>query len=199
MSDSKPLYVYRQKRNFQKTAEPYGKHPGPGEAPIFVVQKHQASTLHYDFRIEVDGVLKSWAIPKGPSLDPKDKRLAVPTEDHPFDYADFEGTIPEGEYGGGTVLIWDEGTYSLLPDKKGELIPVQEGLEKGHVTIFLHGKKLKGGFALKRFKTGKDEAWLLIKMADEEATTDRNPVRDEPLSGRSGKSLEQVAKEAATR
>ncbi|NLV24809.1 MAG: DNA ligase [Deltaproteobacteria bacterium] len=197
MSDSKSLDIYREKRNFQKTCEPCGKIRSPGQDPLFVVQKHQASTLHYDFRIEVDGVLKSWAVPKGPSLDPREKRLAVATEDHPLEYADFEGTIPAGEYGGGTVLIWDEGTYRLLPDKKGEFTPVLEGIAKGQVRIFLHGRKLRGGFALQRFKTGRDEAWLLIKMADEEAAPERNPLRDQPCSARSGKSLEEVTGDAA--
>jgi len=198
MNDIESLLTYRQKRNFRKTPEPHGGLSHAGKLPVFVVQKHQASTLHYDFRIEVEGVLKSWAVPKGPSLDPREKRLAVPTEDHPIEYADFEGTIPEGEYGGGTVLIWDEGTYVPLANKKGELFPVRESLAKGHLSILLQGKKLKGGYSLTRFKTGKDEAWLLIKMTDQEASEERNPVRDEPLSQRSGKSLREVAQESKT-
>ncbi len=110
---------------------------------MFVVQKHAARTLHYDFRLEVEGVLKSWAVPKGPSLNPQDKRLAVPTEDHPLEYADFEGTIPAGEYGAGTVMVWDFGTYRNITEKKGESIPMAEAVAHGHVKVWLEGKKLE--------------------------------------------------------
>ena len=163
--------------------------PGAGlrPAPIFVIQKHAARQLHYDFRLEVDGVLKSWAVPKGPSTDPRDKRLAVPTEDHPLEYAGFEGVIPEGEYGGGTVLVWDTGSYRNLTEKKGEAIPMGQAVAHGHVKVWLEGGKLKGGYALTRFKTGKDEAWLLVK-ADDEAPTPgatpwpTNPSRSSPAA-----------------
>ena len=134
-----------------------------------MVQKHDASRLHYDFRLEVDGVLKSWAIPKGPSTDPKEKRLAVPTEDHPLEYAGFEGVIPAGEYGGGTVMVWDTGPFQNLTEKKGVAIPLAEAVAHGHVKVRLEGRKLQGGYALTRFKTGKDEAWLLVKADDEAA------------------------------
>ncbi|MBN1140607.1 MAG: DNA ligase [Deltaproteobacteria bacterium] len=193
MPPPSPLKIYRGKRDFQKTAEPLGEEHASESPPRFVIQKHQASTLHYDFRLEADGVLKSWAVPKGPSLDPREKRLAVATEDHPIEYADFEGNIPAGEYGGGTVLIWDEGCYSLLAGKDGQRVSVEEGLENGLVTIFLVGKKITGGYALRRFRTGAEEAWLLIKMGDEHANPQRNPVRDEPLSVRSGRSMEEIA------
>jgi len=136
------LETYRKKRDFRRTTEPKGGSRGrPSKGgPRFAIQKHDASRLHYDFRLEVGWVMKSWAGPKGPSTNPKDKRLAVPTEDHPIEYNQFEGTIPKGEYGAGTVLVWDEGTYRNLSKT-----PIEEGLEKGHITVWLDGKKLKGG------------------------------------------------------
>jgi DNA ligase D-like protein (predicted 3'-phosphoesterase) len=189
------LKEYLEKRDFKRTSEPAGgRGPGSGE-PIFVIQKHAARNLHYDFRLEVDGVLKSWAIPKGPSTDPRDKRLAVPTEDHPLEYAGFEGVIPEGEYGGGTVLVWDTGIYRNLTEKKGEAIPMDQAVAHGHVKIWLEGRKLKGGYALTRFKTGKDESWLLVKQNDEAADPGRNPVADEPGSVLSGRTIEEVSSE----
>ena len=138
------LKDYQGKRDFRRTPEPPGRETAPSPSPIFVIQKHAASHLHYDFRLEVDGVLKSWAIPKGPSTDPQDKRLAVPTEDHPLAYAGFEGVIPEGEYGGGTVLVWDTGVYRNLTEKKGEAIPMGQAVAHGHVKVWLEGRKLKG-------------------------------------------------------
>ena len=139
--------------------------------------------------------MKSWAIPKGPSTDPKDKRLAVPTEDHPLEYAGFEGMIPEGEYGGGTVLVWDTGIYRNLTEKKGEAIPMGQAVAHGHVKIWLEGRKLKGGYALTRFRTGKDESWLLVKTDDARADPNRNPVADEPGSVLSGRTIEEVSRE----
>lgn len=158
------LARYHKKRNFNKTSEPKGKIIS-SDIPVFVVQKHDATTLHYDFRLEIDGVLKSWAIPKGPSNDPRDKRLAIPTEDHPMEYKDFEGVIPEGEYGAGTVEIWDHGTYeNLLIDR-----PISKSYNSGKIEIKLHGKKLKGNYTLFEMKSaktekGKPKPWLLIKM-----------------------------------
>ena len=191
----KKLEEYQAKRHFGTTPEPPGGGPGQAWGPIFVVQMHDASHLHYDFRLEVGGVLKSWAVPKGPSTDPRDKRLAVPTEDHPLEYADFEGVIPEGEYGAGSVLVWDLGTFRNLTEKKGAAVPLEEAVAHGHVKVWLEGRKLRGGYALTRFKKGRDEAWLLVKMEDEEAAPGRNPLKDEPQSVLSGRTLEEVARE----
>jgi len=141
-------------------------------------------------------VLKSWAVPKGPSTDPSVKRLAVPTEDHPMGYADFEGVIPEDEYGGGTVMVWDRGTYRNLKEGNEEKVPsVSEQLEDGHVTIWLEGEKLQGGYALIRTGKGKDPRWLLIKMDDDKADARRKPTSTEPDSVKSGRSLEEIEQE----
>jgi DNA ligase D-like protein (predicted 3'-phosphoesterase) len=189
------LKDYQEKRDFRRTPEPAGRESPTSQAPIFVIQKHAARQLHYDFRLEVDGVLKSWAIPKGPSTDPQDKRLAVPTEDHPLEYADFEGIIPEGAYGGGTVLVWDTGPYRNLTEKKGVAISMAQAVAHGHVKVWLEGKKLRGAYALTRFRTGKDESWLLVKADDEEADPRRHPVADEPRSVLSGRTIEEIAGE----
>lgn len=163
------LQEYKAKRNFKQTPEP-GPIGGPKhKTPIFVVQEHHASRLHYDFRLEADGVLKSWAVPKQPSMDPGQKRLAVHVEDHPLPYADFHGTIPEGQYGAGEVFIWDRGAYDNLLAEKAAPQTVTEGIERGRVEVQLHGKKLRGRFALVRMQgrgKGKDN-WLLIKMKDQ--------------------------------
>ncbi|MGF1612220.1 MAG: DNA polymerase ligase N-terminal domain-containing protein [Kiloniellales bacterium] len=192
-----PTKRYEKKRDFSRTPEPRGKRLGSRGDAIFVIQKHDATTLHYDFRLEVEGVLKSWAVPRGPSTDPREKRLAVPTEDHPIDYADFEGVIPEGEYGGGTVLVWDRGTYENITEKDGEVTPTAQALRQGHVLVYLHGKKLTGGYALQRVGKGKDTRWLLVKMDDEEADARRNPVSSEPKSVLSGRTINQIAREGA--
>lgn len=162
------LKRYKEKRHFEQTPEPVpasGRRTGPLR---FVVQKHSASHLHFDFRLEMDGVLKSWAIPKGPSMDPHEKRLAIMVEDHPLEYGSFEGIIPEGNYGAGTVEIWDEGTYNpenILSRTKAETI-LREELEKGAMKFELHGEKLKGIFNLVKMKGRDDDAWLLIKHHD---------------------------------
>ncbi|MEO8456767.1 MAG: non-homologous end-joining DNA ligase [Chloroflexota bacterium] len=183
------LKEYRKKRNFQKTSE-----PAPPETPpkndgrlIYMIQKHDATRLHYDFRLEVDGVLKSWPIPKGPSLDPKDKRLAVMVEDHPLSYASFEGVIPKGEYGGGPVIVWDAGTYS--PDEDGVLNfddrdeaerRMREGIEKGKISIYLQGQKLRGSFTLvKLANSEKGKDWLFIKHKDRYVDPDRDVVLED--------------------
>ena len=161
---------YNQKRNFDISAEPAGKPAKPSKQPIYVVQKHDASTLHYDFRLEVDGVLASWAVPKGPSRNPADKRLAIQTEDHPLSYAKFEGTIAEGEYGAGEVEIWDRGAYRNIMAQKDEPRTMQESIDEGHVEVYLEGERLNGAFALIRTALGgKEDNWLLIKMDDEHA------------------------------
>ncbi len=194
MTTEDHLKKYVEKRDFRQTPEPRGEARKPSaREPIFVIQKHAARTLHYDFRLEVEGVLKSWAVPKGPSTDPREKRLAVPTEDHPMDYAEFEGVIPEGEYGAGTVMVWDYGTYRNLTEKKGRPVPMPEAVAHGHLKVWLEGKKLKGGYALTRFKKGKDEAWLLVKTEDEAADPARDPVKNEPQSVLSGRTLEEIA------
>jgi bifunctional non-homologous end joining protein LigD len=178
------LEEYRAKRDFHKTPEP-GARAGKGHArPIFVVQEHHASRLHYDFRLEADGVLKSWAIPRRPSLDPAQKRLAVHVEDHPLDYADFAGTIPEGEYGAGEVEIWDRGTYDNLLAEKPHPQTVSEGIEAGRLEFTLHGSRLQGDFALIRMngKRGGKDNWLLIKKKDAFAHPDEDgaPARAKP-------------------
>jgi bifunctional non-homologous end joining protein LigD len=163
------LEKYQAKRDFSKTREPRGSKRGRKlRGPLFVVQEHHAFRLHYDFRLEVDGVLKSWAVPKEPSMDPAQKRLAVHVEDHPLGYAEFEGAIPKGEYGAGTVSVWDRGTYENLLEAKAVPQSMAEALEHGHLEFVLHGNKLKGRFALIRMGgkgRGKDN-WLLIKMKD---------------------------------
>ena len=196
MTTEDKLKEYKEKRDFRRTSEPGGERARPSEKPIFVIQKHDASNLHYDFRLEVDGVLKSWAVPKGPSTDPSVKRLALPTEDHPLDYADFEGTIPEGEYGAGTVMVWDTGEYRNLRKEKAEDgVSMEEALEEGKVEVWLEGKKLKGGYALIRTGGGQDARWLLIKMDDDEADARRNPVSTEPKSALSGRTMEEIESE----
>lgn len=188
---------YEKKRDFSRTPEPRGDGAAKksGEKPLFVIQKHNARTLHYDFRLEVDGALKSWAVPKGPSTDPRERRLAVRTEDHPLDYACFEGAIPEGQYGAGEVLVWDIGRYDNITEKEGRIQPMAKAIENGHALIRLHGQKVRGGYALQRIDEGEEERWLLIKMDDEEADARRNPVSTEPESALSDRTIEEVAAE----
>ena len=192
------LDVYRRKRDFTKTPEPAGRaRRGKSKALSFVVQKHAASHLHYDFRLELDGVLLSWAVPKGPSLDPRDKRLAMQTEDHPIEYNQFEGVIPEGEYGGGTVMIWDRGTW--IP----QVEDVDAALARGDLKFTLQGKKLRGSWVLVRMR---DRQWLLIKHRDELAsgidittTKPRSAVSRRTLAGiaRAAGATERQLKQAA--
>lgn len=180
------LKAYRSRRDFDRTPEPAARQHAGHSRPIFVVQKHHARQLHYDFRLEVDGVLKSWAVPKGPSLNPADRRLAVAVEDHPLEYAKFEGVIPAGQYGAGEVIVWDRGTYRL-DRSKGATDPLR-ALRSGSLSIVLRGKKLKGGFSLVRMKQKRQ--WLLIKHDDEYAS--RRDVTREAASVRSGRTLRDL-------
>jgi DNA ligase D-like protein (predicted 3'-phosphoesterase) len=155
----------------------------------FVIQKHDASTLHYDFRLEVDGVMRSWAVPKGPSTDPRDKRLAMEVEDHPMSWNEFEGVIASG-YGKGTVIVWDRGSYRPLGDA-----PMAEALASGHASFWLEGEKLRGGWTLRRTHAGAKPKWLLIKRRDEEADARRRPTSTQPESVVSGRTIEEVARQ----
>jgi len=191
------LIRYKEKRNFKSTTEPAGGKT-KGKQLVFVVQKHAASRLHYDFRLEMEGVLKSWAVPKGPSADPSVKRLAMMVEDHPFDYRDFEGTIPEGNYGAGTVIVWDEGTYEPIEEiegKKAQDKYLLQQLKKGSLKFVLHGKKLKGEWALVRTHQS-ENSWLLIKHRDKYAT--EADITEKEKSVVSGKTLEQIEKAMAS-
>ena len=196
------LAEYQRKRDFAKTREPSGEKSAPPNLEgrlRFVVQKHAASHLHFDLRLELDGVMKSWAVPKGPSLDPSVKRLAMQVEDHPIDYNTFEGTIPKGEYGGGTVMLWDRGTYSsdvaTSPDEEDDAI--REGLKRGDLKITFHGERLHGSYALIRMKFARDGSsskpqWLLIKHRDEFAS-DRDVVAENMTSVETGRTMEEIA------
>ena len=191
------LEEYLRKRDFDSTPEPMGEEQVDwDDLPRFVIQKHDASSLHYDFRLEANGVLKSWAIPKGPSTDPAEKRLAVPTEDHPLDYIDFEGAIPEDEYGGGAVLVWDAGRYrNQTTGDDAEEVPVTDAIEDGHVVVWLEGEKLTGGYALTRTGSGDDARWLLVKMDDDRADARRNPTSTEPESVLTERDLDDITEQ----
>ena len=178
------LAEYPRKRRLDRTPEPPPRRKSSPSGRLFVVQKHRARQLHYDFRLEVGGVLKSWSVPKGPSLDPSIKRLAVAVEDHPVDYADFEGVIPEGEYGGGTVMVWDRGVY-----RPAAGADVAASLRKGELTFTLQGRKLKGGWSLVRLR-GRN--WLLIKRRDAYASAEDITVRA-PTSVLTARTLAQIA------
>lgn len=183
----KPLDEYKKKRRFGSTPEPPPVTKRSAAGQMFVVQKHRASHLHYDLRLEEGGVLKSWAVPKGPSLNPATKRLAMAVEDHPVDYAEFEGIIPEGEYGGGTVMVWDRGTYEVEGPTD-----VTAALQKGELKFTLHGVKLKGSWVLVRTR---NRQWLWIKHRDEHASIDDVTVL-EPHSVISGRKLAEIAADA---
>ncbi len=199
---------YRAKRDFAATPEPVGSPPAPGGHPggdggpgdgergqRWVVQQHAARRLHYDFRLEADDVLVSWAVPKGPSYHPGVKRLAVKVEDHPLDYRDFEGTIPGGNYGAGAVIVWDEGTYLNQTTRHGDVVPVADAVAAGHVSVWLQGSKLVGGWALTRFD-GKN--WALVKRKDDRADPRRDVTSEEPRSVKTGRTLDEV-KQGRTR
>src|ERR1700681_461748 len=185
------LSTYRKKRDFEKTTEPSGEAAiAPSKQRRFVIQKHDATQLHYDLRLEFDGVFKSWAVARGPSLDPHDKRLAVDVEDHPLDYGDFEGTIPKGQYGGGTGQLWDRGTRGCDDPERG--------LKKGDLKFTLHGDKLHGSWLLVRMRNdrsgGKRTNWLLIKQRDAFAKEGRaTSILDDDRSVASGRTMDQIA------
>jgi DNA ligase D-like protein (predicted 3'-phosphoesterase) len=188
------LERYRRKRDPDTTpepgvrAQPKKKRRRRGE-PRFVIQKHDATTLHYDFRLEVDGTLRSWAVPKGPSTDPRERRLAVEVEDHPLEYADFEGVIGAG-YGSGAVIVWDAGTYRNLDEDRS----MADALDAGHARIWLEGEKLRGGWTLHRTNAGAKPQWLLMKRRDEGADARRNPQSTQPESVKTGRTVEEVAR-----
>ncbi|MGD0808955.1 MAG: non-homologous end-joining DNA ligase [Acidimicrobiales bacterium] len=191
------LSNYRDKRDFEGTPEPSGQSPGPGpEGNRFVVQQHAATRMHYDFRIEADGVLISWAVPKGPSYDPAVKRLAVHVEDHPLDYRQFEGIIPGGNYGAGSVIVWDEGTYRNITVRGGAAVPVREAVEAGHVSVWLEGSKLIGGWSLTRFGP-EDKSWTMVKRNDDRSDPGKDITAEQPRSVQSGRTIDDVMKEAA--
>jgi bifunctional non-homologous end joining protein LigD len=195
--ESDRLNLYRAKRNFDRTSEPAGEVSGRPSGPEgearFVVQKHAARRLHYDVRFEAEGVLISWAVPKGPSLDPAVKRLAVHVEDHPLDYAGFEGTISSGEYGAGAVIVWDEGGYRNLTEKKGRPVSVVDAVAAGHLSVWLGGSKLRGGWSLTRTGApGDREAWIMVKRNDDEASRSRDITTEAPDSAVTGRSIEAV-------
>ncbi|OQA35307.1 MAG: putative DNA ligase-like protein [Candidatus Dependentiae bacterium ADurb.Bin331] len=191
----KKLTNYQSKRNFSKTPEPSGKITKKKEKNkrIFVIQKHAASHLHYDFRLEINGVLVSWAVPKGPPTKVGEKHLAIMTEDHPMSYAQFEGIIPQGEYGGGTVMVWDYGTFNNIKTHNEKIVPIEQSLKNGQVEVNLDGAKLKGNFALIKFKKPdtKNE-WLMIKMKDVPGTPKSKINQRSALSKRT---MQQIARE----
>lgn len=188
------LKTYQKKRHFKETPEPKPKIKlSSKKMPVFCVQKHAASRLHYDFRLECKGIMLSWAIPKGPSLNPSQKRLAIHVEDHPLDYRHFEGVIPEGNYGAGAVMIWDEGIFAV-PDatsKKEIEDYVWEGLEKGHIELVLMGEKLRGGFVLQRLKKDEDKDWIFFKMKDQEVDL-KHDILDEDRSVRTDRTIDEI-------
>jgi DNA ligase D-like protein (predicted 3'-phosphoesterase) len=186
------MNAYREPSHVEKASEPQGKRGG--NKSLFVIHKHDASTLHYDFRLSIDGVLKSWAVPKGLSTRAGEKHLAIRTADHPMDYAEFEGQIPKGEYGGGTVMVWDTGEAESLAQGEDYEPSMAEGLENGAFKFNLNGKKIKGAYALVRMaKTAKQERWLIFKLHDEYADARRHPMRTEPDSVLTGRSMQEIA------
>lgn len=190
------LTEYREKRDFTRTDEPAGGESSPAQALRFVIQKHAATSLHFDLRLELDGVMKSWAVPKGPSLDPSVKRLAMQVEDHPIQYNDFEGTIPKGEYGGGSVMIWDRGTYGYGGDDPDPAEGLRRGYEKGDFKFVLRGERLKGSWVLvrTRWSDARKAQWLLIKHRDDHASPGSDIVAEELTSAVSGRTMEEIAK-----
>ena len=193
------LAEYHRKRDFTVTAEPKGGTAPIKEQLVFVIQKHAATRLHYDFRLELDGVMKSWAVPKGPSMDPAVKRLAMEVEDHPIEYNSFEGTIPKGQYGGGTVMLWDRGIYTYGATDLEPMVGLRRGYAKGDLKVVLLGERLKGSFVLVRTKRGdrgKNE-WLLIKHRDEYAEPGSEITEQFVTSVDSDRTMDQIAKDGS--
>jgi bifunctional non-homologous end joining protein LigD len=190
------LAEYRRKRDFTRTTEPRGGVRPRARALAYVIQKHAASHLHYDLRLELDGVMKSWAVPKGPSLDPAVKRLAMQVEDHPIEYNAFEGTIPKGEYGGGTVMIWDRGTYTYGGDDADDPVEsLRKGYAEGDFKVVLEGERLTGSWVLVRTRRGdpKRAQWLLIKHRDAAAEPDTEVVEEYQTSVTTGRTMDEIA------
>jgi DNA ligase D-like protein (predicted 3'-phosphoesterase) len=215
------LAEYRRKRHLSRNGEPGAGQPGAGQPgagqpgagqpaggkrgprrgrrPRFVIQQHAASSEHFDFRLEVAGVLKSWAVPKGPSTDPRDRRLAVATEDHPLGYANFEGEIQSGDYGAGQVIVWDRGFFvNRSHDRQGQPVEAAAALEHGHLTFELHGRKLRGGYSLTLMRGRGGGQWLLVKSADELADARRRPAPNQPASVLSDPTIRQLRRENDT-
>jgi bifunctional non-homologous end joining protein LigD len=190
------LGEYRRKRDFSQTAEPRGGRRKAASKLAYVIQKHAASRLHFDLRLELDGVMKSWAVPKGPSLDPAVKRLAMQVEDHPIEYNRFEGTIPQGEYGGGSVMIWDRGTYTYGGDQEDDPVEgLRRGYAKGDFKFVLYGERLAGSWVLVRTRRGdaRKPQWLLIKHRDEAAEPGTEVVEEYQSSVTTGRTMDEIA------
>jgi len=185
-----PLAQYKRRRNFARSPEPPDKKGRSSRMPMFVIQKHAARSMHYDFRLSIGGVLVSWAVPKGPSMSTRLRRLAIRTDDHPIAYAQFEGVIPKGEYGAGTVMVWDKGTYRNIKKKGGKKVSMAQCLVSGQIEVWLEGDVLRGAYVLLR--RGKEKQWLLIKMKDEHASERRNPVNTHNKSVLTGRTMRQI-------
>ena len=199
MAASRKLVEYRRKRDFSRTSEPSGNgtadpRQGRSRALRFIIQKHAASHLHYDFRLELDGVMKSWAVPKGPSVDPSVKRLAMEVEDHPIEYNTFEGTIPKGQYGGGTVMLWDRGTYEADESDGDDEATLRREYEAGKMSFTLHGERLQGSFTLIRTRRGSDKPqWLLMKHRDAHARPGHDITAEITTSVDTGRTMDEIA------
>jgi DNA ligase D-like protein (predicted 3'-phosphoesterase) len=176
------------------TAKPVGAKVKPGRGPVFVIHKHAARRLHYDLRLEVEGVLKSWSVPRGPSSNPADRRLAVQVEDHPLDYQDFEGVIPKGQYGAGQVIVWDRGTYRNITDDPSHPTPMSRAIEDGKVEVFFEGEKIKGGYALIQMQSPRTDKsnWLLIKLKDDYIRSLPKDLEDQGQSVITGRTIRDL-------
>lgn len=200
MATKSLLKTYRKRRGLTKGSklpEPYGKvKETKSKKPMFVIQKHEASHLHYDFRLEMDGVLVSWAVPKGLPEKPGIRRLAMPTDDHPMEYGHFEGIIPEGHYGAGTVMVWDIGTYENIKEKNGKLVPMEKAYKEGSVEVILHGKKLNGAYAVIKTKgLYSKDAWIVLKMKSVKVPKLKKKKVKKDVSALTGRTMSQITKD----